>query len=88
MIYYFTENHMTEKANEKQVGGDHYKHFKIQPYQYCFQNKLNNLQSQVISYVTRYSKKWPDNKAKQLEDLKKAIHSIELLIQEEGLTDV
>lgn len=78
---------MTDKAENKQVGGDHYKSFVIQPYQFCFQNKLNNLQSEVISYVARYNRKWPDNRVKQLEDLKKAIHSIELLIEAEGLTE-
>lgn len=37
------------KADAKQVGGDHYKTFKIQPYQFCYENKLNNLQSEVVS---------------------------------------
>lgn len=78
---------MTDKAENKQVGGDHYKSFVIQPYQFCFQNKLNNLQSEVVSYVARYNRKWPDNRVKQLEDLKKAIHSVELLIEAEGLTE-
>lgn len=79
---------MTDNNPEnRQVGGDHYKLFAIQPYQFCFKNKLNNLQSEVISYVARYDKKWPGNKEKQLEDLEKAIHSIELLIKEEGLRE-
>ena len=64
-----------------QVGGSHYKHFKIQPYKFCYENNLNNLQSEVISYVARYPFKWKDNVAKQIEDLEKAKHSIELLIE-------
>jgi hypothetical protein len=65
---------------DEQVGETkHYKFFAIQPIVYCYRNKLNNIQSEVISYVTRYDKKWPDNKDKQIEDLDKAIHSIEIL---------
>lgn len=70
-----------QKASSTQVGGSHYKHFKIQPYQYCYENNLNNLQSEIISYVSRYPFKWKDNVAKQIEDLEKAKHSIDLLIE-------
>ena len=70
------------EAKEHQVAGSHYKLFPIQPYEYCYKNKLNNLQSEAISYITRYDKKWVGNKEKQLEDLEKAIHTIELLIGE------
>lgn len=64
---------------DTQVGGDHYKQFVIQPAEYCYKNKLNNLVSEVISYVSRYPFKWKGNKAKQLEDINKAIHSLEIL---------
>lgn len=69
-------------AYDKQVGGDHYKQFRIQPAHYCYVNKLNNLESEVISYVSRARFKWADNKDKQIEDYKKAIHTIELLMEE------
>lgn len=69
-------------ASEKQVGGDHYKKFKIQPYKFCYENGLNNLQSEVISYVCRYRYKWAHDLTRQLEDLKKAKHTIDLLIEE------
>ena len=39
-------------ASEQQVGGDHYKTFVIQPYEYCYKNGLNNLQSEAISYIS------------------------------------
>ena len=70
------------KASETQVGGSHYKHFKIQPYKFCYENGLNNLQSEIISYVARYPFKWKDKVEKQIEDLQKARHSIDLLIEE------
>jgi len=80
---FWEEGNLTEqvKASSRQVGGTHYQHFKIQPYQFCYENNLNNLQSEVISYVARYPFKWKDNVTKQIEDLEKAKHSIELLIE-------
>lgn len=74
--------HLENKASEQQVGGDHYKKFKIQPYQFCYKNGFSNLQSEAISYISRYNLKWKDNKAKQVEDLQKAIHTLELLIEQ------
>ena len=57
----------------KQVGADHYKKYKIQPTEYNFHNRLNNLQSAVVDYITRYKDKNGE------QDLDKAIHCIELL---------
>jgi len=66
-------------ALESQVGGSHYSSMKIQPIEYTMQNNMNPLQHTVIKYVSRYKNK------NGIEDLKKAIHSLELLIQfEEG----
>ena len=66
-------------ALESQVGGNHYSSMKIQPIEYTMANEMNPLQHTVIKYVSRYKKK------NGIEDLKKAIHSLELLIQfEEG----
>ena len=70
------------KASDKQVGGGHYKRFAIQPYKFCYENKLNNLQSEIVSYITRYPYKWEGNLEKQIEDVKKAIHTAELLLEE------
>ena len=62
-------------ALETQIGGDHYNSMKIQPIEYTMANEMNPLQHTVIKYVSRYQKK------NGVEDLKKAIHSLELLIQ-------
>lgn len=72
------------KASEKQVGGDHYKLLAIQPMEYALANHLNYAQANVIKYVTRYNLK--ADGAKWKEDLKKAIHNIELLIEHEEKT--
>lgn len=67
------------KASTTQIGGNHYKNLAIQPMEYCLKNNLNYVQSNVIKYVTRYKDK------NGIEDLKKAKHCIDLLIEyEEG----
>ena len=63
------------KGLEDQVGGNHYKELAIQPIEYCYRNKLNNLQSSIIRYATRYPNK---NKA---EDLKKIIHCAQIALE-------
>lgn len=65
------------KPSEKQVAGAHYKHLKIQPFTYAFHNNLNCGQFNALKYITRYKDK------NGIEDLKKAIHCIELLIEHE-----
>jgi hypothetical protein len=62
-------------ALDKQVGGDHYKKLAIQPAVYCHRNKMGGLESAIVKYVTRYQ--WKAGK----QDLEKAIHCLELLIQ-------
>lgn len=67
------------KALAKQVGGNHYKKYKIQPIEFCQVNELNQCESNVIKYICR----WRDKDG--IKDLRKAIHMIELLIEIEGL---
>lgn len=63
------------EASKTQVGGTHYKTFPIQPVEYCQINKLNYCESNVIKYISRH-------KAKNgIEDLEKAKHYIDLLIE-------
>jgi len=71
------KNTVTEevKALDTQIGGKHYNKMKIQPIEYSMENKMNPLQHTVIKYVSRYQDK------NGIEDLLKAIHSLELLIQ-------
>lgn len=58
-----------------QVGGNHYKNLVIQPAEYAYKNKLDFFQGNVVKYITRFRDK------NGLEDLKKAKHFIDLLIQ-------
>jgi len=58
---------------KKQVGGNHYKKYKIQPVDFIIQNKLDFCQGSVIKYVVRFKEKG------LIADLDKAIHYIELL---------
>lgn len=62
-------------ALERQEGGNHYKKFKIQPIEYCQLNELNYCESNVIKYISR----WKDKGG--IEDLKKAIHNIQILME-------
>ena len=63
---------------KKQVAGDHYVKLAIQPVQYITENNLTYLQGNVIKYVTRYKDK------NGLQDLQKAKHYVEMLIELEG----
>ena len=65
-------------ALKEQVGGDHYSKLAIQPVEYINKNNLSYLQGNVIKYVTRYKDK------NGVEDLQKAKHYINLLIELEG----
>lgn len=60
---------------DNQVGGNHYKNYKIQPMEYSMKNALDPLQHSVIKYVTRFR-----DKNQPVEDLRKARHCIEMLI--------
>lgn len=60
-----------------QEGGDHYKSFAIQPIDFVLKNKLQFCEANVIKYVCRHRVKGG------AEDLRKARHYIDLLINEE-----
>lgn len=64
-----------QKANKRQIGGDHYTKLAIQPMQYSMANKLDACQHTVIKYVTRFRDKGG------IQDLEKAKHVIDLLIE-------
>ncbi len=57
-----------------QIGGAHYKEMKIQPLEYCLANELGPCESAVVKYVSRWKRK------NGIEDLRKARHYIEALI--------
>ena len=59
-----------------QVGGTHYVDMAIQPVEYIQKNNLGFLEGCVVKYVSRW-------KAKNgIEDLKKARHCLDMLIEE------
>ena len=65
----------TNNAWDKQVGGEHYKQYAIQPAQFALANNLDYAQSNAIKYIVRHKDK------NGVQDLDKAIHYIELLKQ-------
>ncbi len=62
-------------ALDTQVGGDHYKGMAIQPMEYSMANKLDACQHTAIKYITRFREKGG------IQDLEKAKHCIDLLIE-------
>jgi len=62
-------------ALDKQEGGSHYKDMAIQPVEFITANNLGFLEGNVVKYICRHHAK---NGA---EDIKKAIHYCELLLQ-------
>ena len=67
---------MTNGAKEHQVGGDHYKNLTIGPTEYIMANKLIWCEGNAVKYVTRHRVK-----GEGLQDLLKARHYINLLIE-------
>lgn len=65
-------------ANKTQVGGSHYRDLPIQPWDYITENGIGYLEGCVIKYVTRHHEKGG------VQDLKKAMHYLEKLIEVHG----
>ena len=63
------------KPSEVQEGGNHYKNFTIQPTEFIYKNGIPFIEGNVIKYVIRHRSK------NGLQDLKKAKHYIDLLIE-------
>jgi hypothetical protein len=64
---------------DKQVGGSHYKDFKVQPLEYALDNGLGICEHAVIKYISRWNKPTGGG----LKDLQKAAHYIEILMERE-----
>jgi hypothetical protein len=60
---------------QRQIGGNHYKNFTIQPYEFISKNNLSFFQGCVVKYVCRYLHK------NKIEDLEKIMHYCELEIK-------
>lgn len=63
------------QANQIQYGGTHYKDRKIEPWDYIAANGIGYFEGNAIKYLTR----WRDKGG--VEDLKKARHYIDKLIE-------
>jgi hypothetical protein len=66
-----------ESALDVQVGGGHYKECKIQPVEFIEANDIKFLEGCVIKRCTRHDK--PSGKGRQ--DIEKAIHELQLLLE-------
>ncbi len=62
-------------ALNTQVGGGHYKDYKIQPLEFTMANNLDFIQGNIIKYACRHKTK------NGVEDLKKVIHYAQLAIE-------
>jgi len=71
-------------AFDDQVGGNHYKLMMIQPTEYILANNLGFCEGNVVKYVSRWRLKVKDGEARpNVEDLRKAKHYIDMLIERE-----
>jgi len=66
---------MTSKVWDKQIGGEHYQKFKIQPSKFVIENELLYPEGCAIKYIIRHRMKG------KRQDLEKAIHFIEMIIE-------
>lgn len=69
---------LTGGANSKQVAGDHYKKYgNLQPWDVVVEWNLGYLEGTALKYIAR----WRDKNG--VEDIKKAIHFLEKLVEVE-----
>jgi hypothetical protein len=64
-------------AFDKQINGNHYKLMMIQPLEYALANDMGICEHAVVKYISRWKTKGG------VEDLRNAIHYIEILIEQE-----
>lgn len=72
------EDSGTKSSLDEQVGGNHYKDMAIQPVEYIHKNGLGFCEGNVVKYISRWRQKGG------VEDLKKARHFIDLIIEMES----
>ena len=66
---------MSNKVFFKQIGGSHYKKYKIQPSKFINENKILFAEGNAIKYICRHQDKGKKH------DLLKAIHYIQMIIE-------
>jgi len=64
---------VTYSSLEKQVNGNHYASFKIQPAEFINENKILFAEGNAIKYICRHQKKGKE------VDIDKAIHYLEMV---------
>lgn len=69
-------------ALSKQEGGSHYKDYAIQPIEFMYKNNMPYCEANILKYIMRHKKK------NGKEDLLKAKHYLEMLIEMEYGTEV
>ncbi len=62
-----------QAALERQVGGSHYKNFKIEPIEFILANEIGYCEGNIIKYICRHAAKGG------VQDIDKVIHYCELL---------
>lgn len=87
MRFYEDQNQPTEKrkpkASEQQVGGTHYTDMGIQPFEFTYANYgYIGLKAAVHTKVNKYLGRVKDN---EVEQLKKARHCLDILIEKAEL---
>lgn len=65
----------------KQIGGNHYICFSIQPAEFINKNRLQFAEGNAIKYICRHAKKGG------IQDLEKAKHYIDMIIERDYLND-
>ena len=65
---------LKKHPTQKQIGGNHYQKFNIQPITFILENNLGFCEGNIVKYICRYKDKG------QKEDLNKIIHYVELLM--------
>ena len=68
-------SNLSISALDKQIGGNHYRGFKIQPIEFITKNKLSFIQGCIIKYICRFENK------NGIQDLEKIKHYCDLQIQ-------
>lgn len=64
-------------ANDRQVGGEHYKGRQIEPWDYNIANGLPFMEGTIVKYITRWQQ------CGGLQDLRKVQHYVEKMIEVE-----
>lgn len=65
------------KASDTQVGGSHYKGYKIEPYLFLLKNQIPHHKAAIIRRILRYDHPTGGG----LTDLEKIKHEVDLIIE-------